>query len=142
MTVQQRRLKLINFTIGATSFDCQINSWKLDPGVKDGNRMYTFCPDGQFIEETDDEPSLELKFFSDWRSGGISDFLWANPNTVANFTLDHHPEIVGEHVRWAGQVFIKPAPVGGEARVTELTEITLQIVGSLAAGTLVYSRIG
>lgn len=142
MSVHQKRLKVINLTIGGTSFECQLNSWQLDPGVKDGDRQYTYCPDGTFVEETDDEPTLELKFFSDWRSAGISDFLWSNPNTVANFTLDHHPDIVGEHVRWTGQVLIQPAPVGGDARDTEMTEITLMIIGSVAAGTLVYSRIG
>ncbi|MEC3975089.1 hypothetical protein [Amycolatopsis sp. H20-H5] len=127
-------------TIGGTSFECQLNSWNLDPGTDDGDRQYTFCPDGTFIEETDDEPTLELKFFSDWRSAGISDFLWSNPNVVASFLLDHHPEIVGEHVRFTGQVLIKPAPVGGDARDTEMTEITLQVIGTLGNG-LTYERI-
>jgi hypothetical protein len=142
MTVHQKRLKLINFTIGGTNFECQLNSWTLDPGVKDGKREYTFCPDGQFIEETDDEPTLKLKFFADYRSAGISDFLWSNPNTTAAFVLDHHPDIVGEHVRWSGSVLVQPAPVGGDARDTEMTEITLMIIGSLSAGTLTYARIG
>jgi hypothetical protein len=141
MSVHQRRLKLINFTLGGTSFECQVSSWKLDPGTKDGDRQYTFCPDGTFVEETDDEPTLELKFFSDWRSGGISDFLWSNPNVEADFVLDHHPDIVGEHERFTGKVLIKPAPVGGDARDTEVTEITLQVIGTLGNG-LTYERIG
>ena len=140
MSVHQRRLKLITLTLGAESVECQLNSWTLDSGTNDGDRQYTFCPDGQFVEETDDEPTLELKFFADWRLDGISDFLWSNPNTVVGFVLDHHPDIVGEHVRWTGSVLIKPAPVGGDARTTELTEITLQVVGSLGAG-LTYERI-
>lgn len=141
MPVLQRRLKLITLTIGSSAFECQLNSWKLDPGTKDGDRKYTYCPDGMFISETDDEPTLELKFFSDWRSAGISDYLWANENVVAAFVLDHHPEIVGEHVRWTGSVLIKPPPVGGDARDTEVTEITLQVVGTLGSG-LTYARIG
>lgn len=141
MPVQQRRLKLINFTLDNISFECQINSWSLDPGTKDGNRQYTFCVDGIFIEETDDEPTLDLKFFGDWRSAGISDYLWTNENKIANFTLDHHPLIIGEHVRWSGQVLIKPFPVGGDARTTEASEVTLQIVGTLGSG-LTYARIG
>jgi hypothetical protein len=38
-------------------------------------------------------------------------------------------------------VLIKPAPVGGDARTTELTEITLQVIGTLDNG-LTYERIG
>lgn len=136
MSLQVRRLKLITLTIGAISVECQLNSWNLDPGTKDGDRLYTFCPDGVAIEETDNEPTLQLKLYSDWRSTGFSDFLWANPNTVANFTLDHHPDIAAEHVRWTGQVLIKPAPVGGDARDNEETEITLQVIGDP-----VYARV-
>lgn len=134
MSVHQRRLKIIQFTLDGDSYECQLNSWKLDPGVKDGDRQYTFCPDGQFVEETDDEPTLELKFFSDWRSAGISTYLWSNANQTVAFVLDHHPDITGEHVRWTGQVLIKPPSVGGDARDTEVSEITLQIIGTLGDG--------
>lgn len=136
-----RRLKVIEFTVDAISFECQLNSWTLDPGTKDGDRQYTYCPDGAFVEETDDEPTLELKFFSDWRSAGISDFLWSHPNEVVDFVLDHHPDITGEHVRWTGKVLVKAAPVGGDARDTEMTEITLQVIGTLGDG-YTYERIG
>lgn len=137
MTVHNRRLKLIEFDIAGVGFECQLKNWNLDPGIDDGDRQYTYCPDGSFIEETDPEATLELEFFSDWRSGGISDYLWANSGTDAAFVLDHHPNIVGEHVRWTGSVKLKASPVGGEARSTEMTEITLQIIGSP-----VYARIG
>lgn len=140
MSVHQRRLKLITFTLDGVAFECQLNSWTLDPGSNDGDRQYTYCPDGQFVEETDDEPTLQLKFFSDWRSAGISNFLWSNANETVGFVLDHHPDIVGEHVRWTGQVLIKPAPVGGDARTTEITEITLSVVGTLNDG-LDYERV-
>lgn len=145
MSVHQRRLKSVTFTANAVDFECQLTSWNLDPGIKDGDRVYTFCTDATnnvFIEETDDEPSLDLKFVADWRLAGISDFLWANNGQTLPFVLDHHPDIVGEHVRFAGQVFIKAAPVGGDARVTEMTEVTLQIVGSLSGNSLFYTRIG
>lgn len=140
MSVVHRRLKIIQFTIDGTSYECQLNSWTLDPGTDDGDRQFTFCPDGQFVEETDDEPTLELKFFSDWRSAGISDFLWSHANEEADFVLDHHPDIPGEHVRWTGTLLVKPAPVGGDARDTETTEVTLQIVGTLGDG-LTYERV-
>lgn len=140
--VHQRRLKVINFTIGAIAFECQLQTWTMNPGVQDGDRRYTYCSSGanSFVEETDDEPTLELTFFSDWRSNGISDFLWSNANTEAAFVLDHHPDIVGEHVRWSGTVLLKPPPVGGDARTTEVSEVTLQIVGTLGDG-LVYERV-
>jgi hypothetical protein len=40
--------------------------------------------------------------------------------------LDHHPDDATSHVRFSGKVLIQPAPVGGDARETEMTEITLQ----------------
>lgn len=129
MAVHHRRLKLINFQLGTDSFECQVNTWNLDPGIDDGDRQFTFCPDGEFIEDTEPEATLELKFFSDWRSGGISDFLWSHNGEEADFVLDHHPDIPGEHVRWTGKVLIKPGPVGGDPRTTEVTEVTLQCVG-------------
>lgn len=137
MSVHQRRLKLLNLAIDSNSFECQLQSWKLDPGSKDGDRQYTYCPDGQFVEETDDEPSLELKFFADWRSAGVSDYFWANNGATVAFVLDHHPDIVGEHVRWSGNVLIKPPPVGDDARKTEMSEVKLQVVGEPT-----YERVG
>lgn len=127
MSVHQRRLKLITLTLGTTSVECQLNSWNLDPGVNDGDRQYTYCPDGVFVEETDDEPTLELKLFADWRADQVSDFLWSNPNTVVEFELNHHPDVATEHVRWTGHLLIKPPPVGGDARTTEMSEVTLQV---------------
>lgn len=129
MTALNRRLKVINLTIGATSFECQLKSWTLDPGLDDGDRMYTFCPDGEFTEETDPNYTLDLSFFSDWRLNGISDYLTQNTGLTAAFVIDHHPDIAAEHVRWSGNVRIKAPPVGGDARDTEVTEITLQCQG-------------
>lgn len=129
MTLHQVRLKLINFTLGGNSFECQVQSWTLDPGVNDGDRLYSYCPDGVAIEETDNEPTLQLKFYADYRSAGVSNYLWTNANATVAFTLDHHPDIVGEHVRWSGNVLIKPPPVGGDVRDVEYSEVTLQCVG-------------
>jgi hypothetical protein len=129
MTAHNRRLKVVTFTLDAVSFECQLKSWKIDPGVDDGDRMYTFCVDGEFTEDTDPDPTLELSFFSDWRANGISDYLWDNDGEVVTFVLDHHPDIAAEHVQFTGSVKIKAPPVGGEARETEVTEITLQCQG-------------
>jgi L-ascorbate metabolism protein UlaG (beta-lactamase superfamily) len=132
MTVHQRRLKMITLTIDGNEFQCQVQTWTLDPGTNDGDRQYTFCDDpanNSFIEETDNEPTLDLKFFSDWRSAGFSTYLWQHQGETVDFVLDHHPDITGEHVRWSGKVLVRPGPVGDDARTTEMTEVTLQIVG-------------
>lgn len=140
MSIHQRRLKIITFTLDGVSFDCQITSWTLDPGIKTGDRVYTYCSAGEgqnsFIEETDGEPTLELKFLSDWTENGISDYLWSHNMETADFVLDHHPDIPGEHVRWSGQVQIQAPPAGGDARDTETGDITLPIIG-----VPVYERV-
>lgn len=128
MSVHTRKLKIIEFTIDESEFACQIASWTLDPGLEDGDVQFTFCPDGSFIEETDPQPTLDVTFYSDWRSDGVSAFLWEHQGEVADFVLDHHPDIPEEHVRWTGQLIVKPGPVGGDAREYEQTEVTFQII--------------
>ncbi len=138
----QRRLKIITFTIGGTSFDAQVTSWTVTAGIKTGNRVYTFSSAGEgqnsFIEETDGEPALSLKFVADWTAGGINDYLWQNSMTTAAFVLDHHPDIVGEHVRLAGTVQLQAPDAGGDARTTEMGSCTLPILGAVPT----YTRIG
>lgn len=138
--IKQRRLKIITFSLGATEFSAQITSWSLDPGIKTGDRVYTFNAEGEghnsFIEETDGEPTLDVKFLSDWTVGGLSDFLWTNNMSDADFILDHHPDITGEHVRWSGSLQIQAPPSGGDARTTESQEITFPIIG-----TPTYERV-
>lgn len=129
MPAHNRRLKTIIFDLDGAEYQCQVKTWKLDAGEQDGDRMYSFCEDGDFIEETDTEPVLELTFYSDWRSAGISDWLWTNRGRDVEFQLDHHPAIALEHVRWNGTVKIKSPSVGGEARETEVSEVSLQVIG-------------
>jgi hypothetical protein len=137
MTIHQtERLKKINLTIDGNETSCQLTSWTLDLGEQDGDRIYTYCDDS-FIEDADNEPTLDLKYLSDWTEDGISTFLWENKGEVVAFVLDHHPDVAGEHVRWTGNVKIKTAPVGGDVREREMTEVTLQIVGDPA-----FSRVG
>jgi hypothetical protein len=137
MPAHSRQLKLIEFTLDSVNYECQINSWTLDPGIPDGDVVYTFCPDGATVEDGTPEPSLQFVFLSDWREGGISDFLSEHTGEEAAFVLDHHPDIPAEHVQWTGVVKLKAPPVGGEARSGERTEITLQCVGDP-----VYTRVG
>lgn len=131
--IKSRKLKIITFTLDGNEFQCQLSSWKVTNNTEDGERFYTFCNDtsdgGEFREDAEPQYALELKFFSDWRSGGISDYLVVNDLLVVGFTLDHLPDIVGEHVRWVGNVKIKAPTVGGDARTTEVTEVTLQVIG-------------
>jgi hypothetical protein len=124
-----RKLKEITFTLGGTSFECQVQSWTMQNNSEDGERFYTFCPDGEFREDAEPDYALELKFFSDWRSAGISDYLTANDQATVAFQLDHHPNVVGEHVRWTGSVKLRAPNVGGDSRTTEMTEVTLQVIG-------------
>ncbi|WP_188193443.1 hypothetical protein [Nonomuraea sp. SYSU D8015] len=129
MPPHNRKLKTINFALGGTQFECQISNWNLENNSEDGERFYTFCPDGEFREEAEPEYALNLTFFSDWRNNGISDFLVDNDGLNATFTLDHHPDIPAEHVTWSGTVRIKAPNVGGDARTTETQEVTLQVIG-------------
>jgi hypothetical protein len=141
MTVHQQRLKIINFTINGTAFDCQVSSWNCNPNAKAGNQEYTFCAAGEgqnsFYEVTDDQWTLELKFFSDWRVNGISDFLQTNNKQTAAFVLDHHPDIIGEHVQWSGNLMVMSPSIGGDSRITESQDITMPIIGIPT-----YLRIG
>lgn len=133
--IKQRRLKIISFTLNGTEYSAQITSWKVSAGIKTGNRVYTFNVAGEgqnsFVEETDGEPSLDIKFLADWTVGGISDFLWTNNMTVVPFVIDHHPDIVGEHGRLSGTVQLQAPDTGGDARATEEQEVTLPIIGAI-----------
>jgi len=132
MAAHGRQIKQITLTLGVLSFECQVSSWTYDPGIPDGERFYTQCPDGVIVDEGIPEPTLQLSFFSDWRSDGISDFLSAHTGEDAEVELNHHPDIPAEHVVWTGLVRLKAPPVGGESRVIERTEVTLVCVGPLA----------
>lgn len=129
MAAHNRKLKQITFDLGGVEYQCQISTWQMVNNSEDGEKRHTFCPDGEFREETDPDWSLELTFYADWRSGGISEFLTLQDDQEVAFQLDHHPDIPAEHVRWNGTVKIKAPSVGGEVRTTETTEVTLACVG-------------
>lgn len=129
MTIHTRRLKLIEFALGVTQFECQVQAWNIANNTDDGEKLFSFCPDGEVREEADDDYALELTFYADWRSAGISEFLWENDQTNVAFNLNHHPDIPTEHVQWTGTCKVKAPNVGGEVRTTEMTEVTLPIIG-------------
>lgn len=141
MTVNHSKIKQIGFSLDADGaagpgtamqFECQISNWTLTPPQEDGERHYTLCPDGEFVEDVEPVWSLELTFFSDWIVDGISDFLATNAGKVADFVLDHHPDVPTAHVTWTGQVKLKCPPIGGEARSTETQTVTMTCIGEPA----------
>jgi hypothetical protein len=129
MTVHSRKLKMITFTLDGNSFECQVEKWKLVNNTEDGEKRYAQCPDGEFREEAEPDYALELTFFADHRSDGISDYLTQHDQETVDFVLDHLYDIPGEHVRRAGQVKLKDPGMGGDARTTEMIEITLPCIG-------------
>lgn len=129
MTAHSRKLKIVTFTLAGVPFQCQLKNWIMKNGSGEGTRMYTFCADGDFIEDTEPVYNLDLKFFSDWTLNGISDYMWTNDLQVVAFQLDHLPDIVGEHVRWSGNCKIIAPDGGGDVRTTEESAISLPIIG-------------
>jgi len=129
MPAHGTKLKVITLTIDGEDYSCQLRAFTLDPGIPDGDTLYTFCPSGTVVDEGEPNPTLQLTFLSDWRTGGISRILTENSGDEVPFVLDNHPDIPAEWVRWTGTVKLKAPPVGGEARAMELSEITLKCVG-------------
>jgi hypothetical protein len=133
MSINQDRLKILYLTIDGISFDCQVSSFNMNPNAKTGTQQYTYCAAGEgnnsFYEETDDQWTLEIKFFSDWTVNGISDYLMAHNKETAAFVLDHHPDLPTKHVRWSGNLVILAPAVGGDSRTTESQDVTFSIIG-------------
>jgi len=128
--VLRNRLKVITFTLAAVSYGFQISSWMLNNNTVDGTKTFTYGgAASEFRTETDDDWQLSLKFYSDWRSGGLSDYLMQNTRAVAAFSLEHHPDIAGQHVTWAGNCVLKAPSVGGDVRTIEETSVNLLILG-------------
>ncbi len=132
MVAHNRRLKTITLEVDGVDVECQVTSWKLNPPQNVvGDKVYTFCPDGEFREETDPEDwTLDLSWVSDWRVGGLNRLLLAESGNVLAFTLRHHPTTTGEAVEFTGSIYAQAPPIGGDARTTEMSEVTLLGVGT------------
>jgi hypothetical protein len=132
------KLKTAVIDIGGTDFQDQITTFNINNDTDDGETFDTFGgPNAAFVEAADASFTLEITAFADWSLGGISDYLWAHDGETVTFQVDHHPDVVGSHVRVSGQLQIKAPSMGGEIRTTETTETTLVIVGKPT-----YTRIG
>lgn len=129
MTAHNRKLKIVTFTLAGVPFQCQLQSWKLNNNTPDGDRFYSYCADGEFVEDGEPDYTFDLKFVADWTLSGVSDYLWTNNLQTVAYILDHLPDIPGEHVRFSGTAKIKAPTVGGDVRTTELTECTLKCIG-------------
>jgi hypothetical protein len=137
MVAHNRRLDYITLEIEDTQYECQITSWTLNPPDSTvGDLVYTFCPDGAFREVTDPgDWSLELTWVTDWRTGGLNRLLLANQGQAIDFTLVNHPGVTGETVTFAGQLYAQAPPMGGDARTTETSTVTLTGVGNFPTPT-------
>jgi hypothetical protein len=129
VALHNRKLKVINLTIGGNTYECQISNWELQNNTEDGEKIYSFCPDGEAIEETDPDWALSLTLYSDWTVNGISDYLMANDGVDAAFSIVHHPGTIGEQVQWTGTLRIKAPNIGGEIKTTETQTVVLPIIG-------------
>lgn len=131
MALQTRKVKIVAFSLDnpEQNFECQVKTWKLVNNSGTPDKLYAQCPAGEVLEDTEDDYSLELEFYADWRSAGISDYLWENDRQTVAFHLDHHPDIPMENVIWDGICYIVAPDVGGEVRTTEMTEVSLRCIG-------------
>jgi hypothetical protein len=126
--LHHRKIKTIVLDIGGTTYQCQIENFNFINNTPDGEKIYSMCPNGVDLEETDEDWALSLRWFADWRSGGLSDFLMLNDGQNAAVTLEHHPDIAEEHTVWEGTMRIKAPNVGGDVKVTERQEQTFQLL--------------
>lgn len=130
MTVKHQKLKKILFDLDGNEFQVQLKNWKLNNDTDDPEILHTFGGEEEsFAEDADPSWSLDLELYADWTVNGVSDFLTSHDGETLPFEITHHVGLVGwEHQR-SGSVLIKAPSVGGEVRDTEVTEITLAVIG-------------
>jgi hypothetical protein len=130
MGAHNRKLKVLTLDIGGTEFQIQCRKAEVQNNTDDGETFFTYGgDDGTFVEAADDSYALDLEFYADWRSNGISDYLWLQDGNTVSFTVQHNPDVPAETVSWSGELLIKAPNALGDVRTTEITATTLQIVG-------------
>jgi hypothetical protein len=127
-----RRITTISLMVDSTDFSTQINDFSFDPGVKPGDLQFTLSSAGEghnsFYEDTDPTPTLEIKAYEDWRSAGLSNFIYSNVNRVVDFVLEQNPDIAEEHTTITGSLKIIPHVTGGAARTTAALDATFPVL--------------
>ena len=56
--LHHRKIKVIVFDLGGTTFECQIENFQFVNNTPDGEKIYSMCPDGEDLEETDADWAL------------------------------------------------------------------------------------
>jgi hypothetical protein len=127
-----RRITTISLTVDGTDFSTQINNFVFDPGVTPGDQQFTLSSAGEghnaFFEDTDPKATLAIKAYEDWRSDGLSDFIYSNINAVVDFVLEQNPDIPDEHTLISGSLKIIPHATGGDARAYAQIDATFQVL--------------
>lgn len=132
MSIHTGQLKYLSLNIDGNEFRAQLKSWNLNNNSDDPDKIYTYGADGQNEDSEEEIPSWELvlSFYSDWRTPtGISHYLWINGGQTVDYTIEHNLGSTGNNPTFSGQVKLKRPSVGGDVRTTEVTDITLAVVG-------------
>lgn len=129
MTANHRRLKEITLTLGGVSYECQATSAMSKNNTPDGDRVYTLCPTGSFIEDSDPDWALEIEYIADWTASGISRALEAADQTAIAAIVTWNTDALGTWARReTGNVFVKSPDRGGKRGDTDTGTATLRWV--------------
>ncbi len=133
-TPNHDKLKVLTLDLGGTEFQVQCRKAEIVNNTDDPEVFYTFGDDGNgdstsFSEAADPNFALDCEFYTDWRSAGITDFIWDNDGQIVTFQLDLYPNDAAKHVIFNGSVQIKAPNVGGEVRAQDITASVFQCQG-------------
>lgn len=133
MSIHKNQLKYVSFDLDGNEFRAQLKTWNLTDNTDDPDKIYSYGADGQ-NEDSEEEVSdwsLDMEFFSDWRTPtGLNHYCWTNAGLVVAYTIHHNLGVTGSDPTFTGEVKIKRTPVGGEVRTTEVTSLSLPIIGT------------
>jgi hypothetical protein len=133
-TPNHDKIRVLTLDLGGTNFEVQCRKAQIVNNTGDPEIFYTLGDDGDgdsisFSEAADPAYALDLGFYSDWRSAGITDWLWDHDGEVVTFQLDLYPTIPTKHVIFSGSVQVKAPSAGGEVRAQDVTDVTLACQG-------------
>jgi|SRR5215217_1126943 len=136
MSLNVNRNKNISFTLDGTSVDCQVQSYTFDPGIDDGDVLYSYCSSGanRTVQEVDDNPTLDVTFYADFHTTGVSRFLWEHKGEDVDFELVHLNDKADQKFTVTGVLRARPGPLGGDVRDNDMTETTFQVISYTATG--------